>query len=289
MPVARPRRQQRFFVAALFASAAFAHFGPELAGVRAVASLLVAPVAVPAHAMAGVAGRMFDDVPTDLASPDEPRDESTVYAENVALRQQVERLAAALQTIGNVARDRAALGGDLLPHCRPARVIGLTNDSGGEMLQIAGAGEPGQRVLFALDGNVGLVGTVEAAAGGIASVRLLSDPQHRPTTADFVDYEADQEDANSTAVVVTGSGDGTMTVARFRTRDVADREIGPGTAAVCVDADWPELLRGLRVGLVAEVEETPNAVGFSRLTIVPATDLRALREVLVYVGPPTGG
>lgn len=283
--IVRRRRPGTTFALTLAACAASALFLPGLGFVQNLAAKVLVPVSHPAKlAGNGVAGWFEDDRPADPASPGSPREFAQVVAENQALRQQLERLTAQLEVLRQLNQDREALGDDLRPRTAPAAVVGQV-DGESDLLEVAAAGgmANGLKAIGIHDGEVAIVGSIIDAAGPLARVRLTTDRGHRPFGARFTLFEDGKFVTLPTEpFLVEGTGGG-LAVARHRTADLEQAGVKVGQIALLDDPDWPELLVGLRVGVVTRIEALPREPGFSRVDLAPAVPPERLKEVLVLV------
>ena len=275
----RRRPARTTFAVLMLAAAGGAVFAPAAGGVQAAGAMAVAPVSHPARLVAGGVAGLLDRTPAaDPAGGDDPRRLAAVYAENDRLRQAVERLTVQLDGLKRLNRDRDKLGSSLRRFCEPAAVVGAVEGEG-DLLQLAGVGSAvvGSRVLHTDGRSGGVLGTIEAVApGGSARARLVSDSAHRPFACRFVRYDGG---ANAVRLletrpfVVRGTGGNALAVERHQQADLEAAGVRPGDWAVLGDAEWPELLHGLRVGRVTAIEPLDDAPGQSRVRLEPPGDL----------------
>ncbi len=171
------------------AAVAAALFAPPMAALQAAAGVLLTPVSHPSSLAGNTVAGWFEG---DDDRGREGRDDDTLLRENLALRQQNERLHGQLVILQKLNADRANLGQSLRPLTTPAAITGgIEADS--NLLAVAAAADlPTGRPVLGVDrGVVGLVGTVDTSLGRIARVRLTTDPDHRPFGGRLVTYDED--------------------------------------------------------------------------------------------------
>ncbi len=286
----RKRRSRTTFLLLLAASAASALFMPALPSFQTASAAVFIPVSHPSHAIGSWAARQLDaDPPLDAVSPAAPREVRAVYEENLVLRQQLILYAKRTQELINLNRDREKLGTALRPRCDPASVVGvITGD--GEVLQVAGATEATQdmAVLHVAGSEAGIVGRVlSTAPAGQARVRLISDPDSR-ISAQFVRWDETAQQPvgfDTEPFIVSGVGNGLCEISRHRAEDLTSSGVAVGTWAVLADAEWSELLQGVRLAQVTEIVPVPDEAGFVRVLLDPSVNFAQLNEVMLLTRP----
>jgi cell shape-determining protein MreC len=238
------------------------------------------PVARPARAIGSAFNDRFSPPPAhDRAVAD-------VKAENEQLRLMLSQLTAELHQLQQVNADRQLVG-DLRQYCTPVRVVG--NDPGRRQSLGLRAGtvqgvHPGMAVLS----RKGLVGRIERSGPGGSQVLLITDREFR-AVGDFRRLEVDPATRESryvstgaVAPVVKGAGDGTMLIVNVPWKDTTEaaHPVKVGDLVVLADPDWPHA-SGQWLGHVDSIKPQPDAPMFARITVKPALNLAALREVQV--------
>lgn len=283
----RPKRLRILAWTVVIGSVAMTLFGPRLGALQAMGALVVAPVSYPARGIGNwIASPLAADPPLDALSPDAPRDVQRVYEQNEMLAQQLLSLQGQVETLRAIVRDRQQLGQSLLSRSAPAAVVGSDADTLLVVNHTGASLEAGMPVLHYGSVRVGIAGIVGDIGLGGAQVRLLSDPAVRLNArfARFLD-EGTLDILDTEQPLVEGMGDGEMAIVRHRMEDLEAAAVEPGDWVVFDDPEsiWPEDLRYMRIGTVAEIEKIPDSPGFARVEVVPPTDFSTLREVMIVL------
>lgn len=251
------------------------------------------PVARPAGAVGAAFAKRFAD-----ADVPDNRKLTDIRMENDQLRQMVSQLTAELLELQQLNADRQMVG-DLRQYCTPVRVVGTDSGKRESLALLGGTGQgirSGQPVL-ALKG---LVGKVHSAGVGGSQVMLVTDREFR-AIGEFRRFERNAQSGEAryvatgaTPPVVKGAGeDGLMTITNVPLKETAAGkndmpDIEPvkvGDVVVLNDDEWP-YARGRWLGHVESIEPNRSAPLFAQITVRPALNLAALREVQVMTRTP---
>jgi len=244
---------------------------------------LFAPIAGPARNI----GRMIEKRLSKPAAVD-PRSTQALSAENEQLRVLTTSLAAQLDQLILLNRDRDLLG-DVRKQSVPYAVI--ANDAGTrESLSLGGSTleglQVGQPVIF-LGGIAGRI--VQAGVAGV-KVQLITDVGAKPMTGTFGRFQTGANGepeflhlklATTSVVLVEGAGNNTLVVNKLTLKDA--EMIHPGDWMVLADNAWPANLQGYKIGQVKSKVPLPASPLFAKITIEPSTDLKGLKDVNVVV------
>jgi|GEM_PF-1253052 len=248
---------------------------------QANVQVLFAPVAAPVRSVsAWVRNRFTTKSVRDEGSPDKPRVESLVYAENSSLRQQVAMLTSELERLQATEKERDRLK-ELRAHCTPYTVFG--GDAGqGALLHLTATSfadlKTGMPAIVA-DGVVGKIDRVGIAG---ASLQLITARSSRTGVRigriETTDGRASFRLLSSTNVA-EGQGKGVMRIALVKSDEF--QHIHIGDMVVLDDPDYPDFLQSFRVGRVVEKATRRESPSFGQVTIASFVELTQLREVMI--------
>lgn len=250
-------------------------FGPHF-------SAFFIPIASPTRRLAAWAyGRAGGEGPSL-----DQRDEQTIKAENLALRQEVSNLTASLEFLKQENAQWKSLG-NFRKLCTPLNVIG--SDSGvRDTLSLrctsADGLEPNMPVLCV----GGIAGRVDTVGVGSARVRLITDSGMREQGS-FVRYETSPDGTVSAKAVPLdpmveglGSGKEQMVIRNLDKRSVVDEyHVHPGDVVTLNDTDWPTPILGFPLGVVASVTTQRGNPLMAEVIVTPEKGLTRLTEVMV--------
>lgn len=273
-------RFQHLFLGLMALGALGALALPEQLSTRGVPqlSMLFAPVARPAGALAGWMFRRFGgDRPTD------DRDAQTIRGENAALHAELASLTVQLEELARRDAERQKLGA-VRTLCTPVQVVGA--DAGArESLSLRCSTlegvEAGMCVLYA----GGVVGQVERAGIAGAQVRLITDKnfrlrgsfglfRRRGNQIEFARLEAP-------TALLEGAGDDAMLIRGLPLDTARSAHLAVGDWVILSEPDWPDVLQGQPLGKVTKISPRPDAPLFAQIRVEPQSNLSRLREVMV--------
>jgi cell shape-determining protein MreC len=212
----------------------------------------------------------------------------------------VSQLTAELLKLQQLNADRQMVG-DIRQYCTPVRVVGTDPGKRESLALLSGTGQgiqAGQPVL-ALKG---LVGKVHSSGLAGSQVMLVTDREFS-AIGEFRRFERNAQSGaaryvatGATPPVVKGAGDGLMTITNVPLKETAAGkndmpDIEPvrvGDLVVLNDDEWP-YAHGRWLGHVESIEALKSAPLFAQITVRPALNLPALREVLVMTRTPHDG
>lgn len=257
---------------------------------RAHVQVLFAPVAMPVRwTAAWTHDRIWPPHARDDGSPDgRPRAADEVYAENQRLRVELANLRRQLDDYRVLVGEREKLG-SLGDRCEQFSVMG--GDSGGRRsIRLAGRSFASVRVGMPALTPLGVVGRVEGAGAGGATVLLLTDPQsvltcefRRPAAAGGDPGATMEELIPLPATLVHGTGRATLRSDKLSLKDVQEKGLRPGDRVAVSDGGWPPALQGYTVGRVASIGPSRANPLFAEIEIEPAVNAAQLRDVMVLV------
>ncbi len=277
-------RFKHVFVALMALAALSAFVIPPRFTDRAVPQLqiLFAPVARPTQALVSRAA--------GHGGPELPPDERPAYAirlendrlvqENIWLRQHLDEL----QRVNN---EREKLG-DLRPLCTPVKVLG-PDPGPRESLAVAGSSLEGLKDGMYVVYPGGIVGTLQRSGVAGGQVQLITNPGFRVTAYFSGTRKVTQDGKTETAilrvgperVLVEGVGRQEMRVRQVKAADLKAWDLRPNDYVILDDPDWPNRLRGTRIGRVTAIVPHKDRALFAEVHIAPTSDLLKLREVMV--------
>lgn len=255
---------------------------------RAHVGALFAPVALPTRWLVASAHQfLWPPQVRDESSPDRPRPQDAVLAENDRLRVELANLAGQLERYRLLAGDREAMGA-IGGRCDRLSVIGA--DSGARRtLNLVGRASarlrPGMAVL-APGSPPCVIGRVQAAGLAGAQVLLLTDKQSvftgsfgRTVSDDLGRPSFTPLSAHPT--LIAGTGGRTLRSDKLAMKDVESAGLQVGDWLVLNDAAWPEELTWYRVGRVTRIAPSKANLLFAEIEIEPVVDATQLRDVMV--------
>ncbi len=255
-------------------------------GVRQSVQTLFAPVAWPARKV-GLAIDASVRAPKDVNrySTNVPESLDEARVQHAMLMVQLANLTAQLEDLRKLSYQYQQLGTDLRKLVQPASITGGPTDQR-QVLTIATAGLDDIRERAAVITELGLVGQVQSVGVGSARVLLITDPMSR-LQGQFVRYQA-REDRSVEAVVLDIAekplvvGSGTACIAGAIPAVSVRGRLKVGDAVVLDDPAFPiPALKGVRIGMVSQIDLPETNAGFATIHIEPSIDFRALREVMV--------
>jgi rod shape-determining protein MreC len=256
---------------------------------RAELAGLFSPISRPVRGVSSlIYGRFHHETIIDEVSPQSPRSDQTLLAENQRLSIQLESLQARFEELSKLNSDRHLVG-DILPLCRPATVTGADSSAGRDSMQISASLSAGlakdRPVLHAQN----LVGRTVSAGLGSAQVRLITDPGFA-IMCRIAQYRFDDTGARTPhriedlPVLVRGIGNGLMAVcSNLSYAKIHEKGIALNDLLVLADPDWPANVQGLCVGKIADIRPQAKAPLLSNILVEPQEKLIELNEVMVMV------
>jgi cell shape-determining protein MreC len=226
-----------------------------------------------------IAGGIRDRAQTP--QPQDTRDTRDIEQENIALKQQIQEMTAAIEELQQRAGERASLGG-FEAFCDRFEVVGA--DTGlHEAIAISGSGIEQVRVdepVLSSGAVIALIGRVVRAGDLTAQVRLITDPGFT-ITGHFVVYSqttgaAENKDLQA---IITGLGKGQMVIDNLPMEDV--RHLQQGDWVVLNDETWPRDLQGIRIGRIDSIEPLARQSLFADIRLAPEQNLMHLGDVWV--------
>ena len=221
----------------------------------------------------------------DSYSPDHPRSDSEIRAENLEYHDTIANLLTRLQALEQAESQRAAMGA-LRNLCTPFGVTGGDTAAGPrQSLTIGGSTldhlKAGMPVVF----PGGLAGRLDAPGLVGTRVRLITDRGFAMTGV-FKRYTRTANGSPTLLAItkvprlVKGAGDNRLLTDPLQ--QAVAKQIEVNDWFFLDDLDWPKVTQGEQIGRVTKGPTTiPSAPGFAEIQIEPATDLTQLNEVLV--------
>jgi cell shape-determining protein MreC len=246
---------------------------------------LLIPLSSPTYHLANAVRNHFQ--PHAL---EDTRPMQTIAQENLALKQQIQQMSAAIEDLKQRVGERESLGG-FETYCTRFEVTGADSDNR-EGLIIAGAGFTALNVdqpvpVLSSGVVIDLIGRITAVGPLAARVRLITDAGFT-VTAHFKSYSQPggfRENPNLLAIV-KGRGKGEMSIQNLFIKDVRDTKLAPGDWVVLSDDTWPRSLQGIRIGRIASIEPLPQQSLFADIRLAPEQDLMHLNDVWVMLRQP---
>ena len=238
------------------------------------------PVSRPARVTAQWLRNRVDHTPTlDIGSPNHPRSDDDIRAENLEYHQIVANLVVQLQQLQEAESQRAAMG-SLRNFCTPFKVTG--GDTGPrQSLVIGGTMLDHLADKMAVVYPGGVAGQLNPPGLTGTRVRLITD-RGFALTGTFIRYS---KSANEKPMVVTkepmlvkGIGDNKLIMDPLKPADADPIQVNDWLELD--DPDWPRVAQGELIGRVIEKGKS-NSAGFIQLILQPATTLMKLNEVMV--------
>ncbi len=251
-------------------------------GIRTSLRALFSPVAWPAHRVGQALSRA-------TVTPDESKLFSSELGNlsTDALIVQIQNLNAQLEDLKKLSHLYTQMGASLLQSSDLTSVTSGPTDQR-QFLTISTAALVSPRAGSAVFHPLGFVGQVDSVGVGAARVMLTTDVMFK-RTGRFVRYQA-RADGGIDIVplgldqpLVEGTGKG-MVARQMAARDIRNvLKVGD-----IVELEDPAFtlpaLRGMRLGVVTEIDLPPTDAEFAEIKISPTVDLLSIREVFVVRG-----
>jgi len=229
-------------------------------------------LAAPRGVLASTGTKEDRDADQSLAKIEE------LKTENASLKRQNEEL-------NRINAERAVLPERDL--CRAFRVMG--GDAGTRRtLKLVGSSFNGLAAKMPVLCPQGLVGRIEIAGPGGASVILVTDLGFRVTGQFWRHRRIGQSEKyewvqlNAPPIVAAGDGKDSLTVENLKIEEVKAAGLAVGDSVMLADRDWPEAVQRRRLGDIERIVPLQNE-RFARIMVRPTADLAGLKDVLVLV------
>jgi cell shape-determining protein MreC len=244
---------------------------------------LLIPISRPTYKLANAIRGRFETKPVE-----DTRSSAAIEQENLALKQQVQRLNVEIEQLEQRAAERASLGG-FETYCERFVVDG-GDTNGRDGISIAGTKigdlKENQPVLSS-GGVIDFIGRVTAIHGMAAHVRLVTDVGFT-VTGHFVSFSTSSGAQENPALlaIVTGHGLGQMAITNLHGDEVKHEGIQPGDWVILRDETWPHGLQGVRIGKIASIQPLAKQPLFADIELVPEEDYVHLNDVWVMTHEP---
>jgi len=239
------------------------------------ADAIFVPISAPTYRLASGLRRRLDPAPAE-----DTREQSTIAADNLALKQEVSRLTQQVLYLQSLAGERQSLG-SLQSLCDRVPVAG-TDSGNRDGLVISGlnlgAVREKQPVLY----SGGLVGQVDSVGAGAAHVQLLTDAGFT-VTGQFIRFvnSGQAVRVGQMEPIVQGIGAGQMQIQNLSYSDVTAAGVAENDWVVLADNTWPQSVQGVRVARVASIDHLRKAPLFADIRLEPQEALMRLPDVYV--------
>ena len=272
----------------LIAAAALSAFTlkPAAQGAREQLGLIFVPVSAPARAMGQwVLGRLSPQKQEDLLSPGKARTPEELQRQNALLVVQVQNLQAQVEDLKRISAEYRQLQ-DLQKLVEPATILQWPAQNR-QTLSISTAGLSNVRERMAVLHPFGFAGSVHSVApvGGAARVLLTTDVESRVEGRFARTSTGDDGKVVTTflplePIMITGDGQGQLVATMLAARSIR-QHVRVGDIVLVDDPTFGPAVKGLRLGVVTDVQLPPTDAGHAAVRIDPRTDFARLREVLV--------
>ena len=230
---------------------------------------LFAPVSRPAAAI----GSWFRG---RTASPNDPRPDADIRAENDILKVKIASLEAQLEAINRKSDERESVG-PVGKYSVAVPVVGA--DSGTrQSLSIEATSRSPVREGMPVVYPGGFVGRVTRVGAGGAQVRLVTDLGFKVLGY----FRRDQPLRTRTPPLIQGAGKGMMVVRNLDLKEAREL-LHEGDWAMLDDGDFPQVVTGERLGRIVSIKPRSDAPLMAEIRLEPMRNLLELREVMVVV------
>ena len=255
------------------------------------------PVSRPIRALLGGISRHYRQEPIhDDLSPQKPRDESAVFAQNHELLAAYASLELKFNQLSQLNADRQSVG-DIRRLCKPAGVTGSETSGLREVLSITAPvstdglanrpvirGNPSQSPM-----SCDLIGRVAPSGRLGAQVRLVTDPGF-VLSVRFARYVPAEEGklhlkfVESLHPLIRGIGHNQMSIAsNLSMKEVLSAGIAVNDLVLLDDPEWPPNIQGFSIGRIVSLNHQSKSALFADIRVEPATNLMRLTEVMVMI------
>jgi len=244
---------------------------------------LLIPISRPAYKIANAIRQRFQSQPAEDNRPN-----AAIEQENLALKQQVQRLNIQIEQLEQRAAERASLGG-FETYCDRFIVSGA-DTNGRDGITIAGTriGDVREdQPVLSSGGVIDFIGRITAVHGMAAHVRLLTDAGSS-VTGHFVSFSASAgaQENQGLLAIVRGRGLGQMVIDNLHAQEVQNAGIQPGDWVILRDETWSHGLQGVRIGRVASIQPLAKQPLFAEIQLVPEENDLHLNDVWVMTRQP---
>ena len=244
------------------------------------AALLI-PISRPSYRIANAIRAHFVQPVTEDSRPDQ-----AIATENLALKEQIQRMTAQIDKLQQRAGERASLGG-FETFCQRFEVTGTDGDNrdgltiGGLSFNSVRLGQP----VLSSGTVVDLIGRVDNVGMLSAHVSLITDAGFA-VTGHFVSYSAAGAQENKTLqAIVRGRGAGRLMIDTLPLSDVRG-SVNVGDWVVLSDDTWPRALQGVRIGRITSIQPSPKQSLFAEIQLASESSLLHLNDVWVMTHQP---
>jgi len=242
---------------------------------------LLFPISRPTYRIANAIRAHFVEPVSEDSRPDQ-----AIETENLALKEQIQRMTAQIDMLQQRAGERASLGG-FESFCNRFEVTGTDGDNrdgltiGGLSFSSVRVGQP----VLSSGTVVDLIGRIDNVGMLSAHVSLITDAGFA-VTGHFVSYSAGGAQENKTLqAIVRGRGGGKLVIDTLALADLKD-SVNVGDWVVLSDDTWPRALQGVRIGRVASIQPLPKQSLFAEIQLASETNLLHLNDVWVMTHQP---
>jgi rod shape-determining protein MreC len=251
---------------------------PKLTDIgRTQFSALLIPLSRPSYRLANAIRNHFQPPQAQDTRPVE-----TIEQENVALKQQIQRLSSEIEQLRRRAGERESLG-NLESLCERFSVTGADGDNreGLTIGGILGDVRINQPVLSS-GTVVDVIGRINREGSVAAHVQLVTDAGFT-VTGHFVSYSlaSGAQENGDLLAIARGHGGGAMEIDNLFMEDVRKAHVQMGDWVVLRDETWPAAVQGVRIGRVASIEPLNKENLFAEIKLAPETSLMYLNDVWV--------
>jgi len=255
-------------------------------GVKQSVQTVFAPVSWPAMKV-GMAVDASFRTPKDANrySTTVPDSLDAARLQHAVLMVQIANLTAQLDDLRKLSHQYQQFGTDLQKLLQPASVTGRSTDQR-QTITISTTGLASVREQSAVVSELGLIGRVHSVGLGSATVLLITDASSK-LTGRFVRYMPREDRAVDVVPLDIDKdplveGTGTAMVARKIPAGSVRNKLKVADAVVLDDPTFPiPALKGIRIGMVSQIDLPDTDAGFATVHIEPSIDFRSLKEVMV--------